>query len=291
MNRSQFNPPPRVMNQADLDSVARRHGTGCRKLKETALHESAHALAAIIYKRSSVMVILRPDGVGKIWYYPRSISNHGELYEEAVISWCGLTAEQAIQDDAGDVVDNAAKSDHFNATNEAAEYAAECLELPPPWLRVWCKSRSPKQRVALAKRVEQLAIQSSLRDSRTLVCNYWPLIEEMAYVSLRDCKDGLHWWTDLQLDWVHQRIAEIDSGKQARKTAYPRPAWLRKVGGVRKNRDLLATSRGLVASIGDIKANDVLPASNLLRDGIAALEASMPKASECDFLAGFYFGD
>jgi hypothetical protein len=261
-------------------------------MKAVVLHESAHALAAIIFKRPCVMITFGSDGAGKTRYYPRSVSNHGDLYEEAVISWSGLTAEQAIQGDSdGFTVDTAAKSDHFNATNEAAEYAAECLELPPPWLRDWCRSLSPKQRSTFSKRVERRAIKESLRDSRTLVCNYWPLIEEMAYVALRDSKDGLHWWTGPELDWVRQRIAEIDSGKQARKTAYQRPKWLRTVGAVRKSKFLLQLCRGLVARIGDIKANDALRASCRLRNESAALKASMPVVTVEELMAGMDFSD
>ena len=239
---------------SDLDFVGKKHGTGRRTMRACAVHESAHALAAIIFKRPHVLTSIRADGAGKTWTHDRYDSNFGSLYEDAVISWCGVAAEQVLNGAANDVLDDEAQSDHANAMSESAEYAAECLELPPPWLRDWHQSRAPKQLAALARRLEHWAVKESLRDSRTLVCNYWPLIEEMAYVALRDSKNGVYSWTGqpCAIDWVHQRVAEIDSGKQARKTAYPRPKWLRNIGGGRKNKDLFQTSRGLSGRILEI---------------------------------------
>lgn len=249
MSRHYFNPPPRITAMADLNNVARTHSTEWQTVKEVALHESAHALAAIIFKRQCVMTIIRSNGVGKTWYYPRPMSNHGELYEEAVMSFCGLAAEQLVQCEGSDVVPDAAQGDLYGANAEVSEYAARCIESPPPRIKDWLLSRSPKQLAVLEKRVENHALKDSLRDSRTLVYNYWPLIEEMAFAALRDSKDGLHFWTGARLDWVCQRVAEIDVGKQVRKTAYPRPKWLRKVGGERKNKDLLRKGRELSARI------------------------------------------
>ena len=43
---------------------------------------------------------------------------------------------------------------------------------------------------------------------------------ELAYVALRDSSDGVYSWTGQPsaIDWVHQRLAEIDTGKQVKKT-------------------------------------------------------------------------
>ena len=222
MSRYQFDPPPRIKTMADLDCVARTHAPTCQAIRAAAVHESAHALAAIIFKRPSVMVILRSDGAGKTWYYPVT-ETVVSLYREAVISFCGVVAEQVIQGTAKDIVSDAALSDHANAMSEVGDCAAAFMKSAPLDLREWVQTLSLKKRAALAQRAQDKVGKDALRTSRTLVRKYWPLIGEMAYVSLRDSKDGLHWWVGQPLDWVHQRIAEIDSDKQARKTANPRP--------------------------------------------------------------------
>lgn len=199
-------------------------------MKVVALHESAHALAAIMFKRPTVMVILREDGAGKTWYYPIK-DTVASLYEEAVISFCGVVVEQVMQCSAKDIINDAALSDHANAMNESAECVAVHMESVPPDMREWAQSLSPKQRAALKDRAEDQVGKDALRASQILVRKYWPLIEEMAYVVLRDSNDRVHWWTGPPLDWVRQRVAEIDSGKQTRKTAYRRPKWLKKIGG------------------------------------------------------------
>jgi hypothetical protein len=220
MTRYQFDPPPRIKTMADLDCVARTHAPTCQAIRAAAVHESAHALAAIIFKRPSVMVILRSDGAGKTWYYPVT-ETVASLYREAVISFCGVVAEQVIQGTAKDIVSDAALSDHANAMREVGDCAAAFMKSAPLDLREWAQSLSPKKRAALKQKAEDKVGKNSLRESRALVRKYWPLIVEMAYVALRDSKEGVHWWVGQPLDWVRQRIAEIDAGKQARKLPIP----------------------------------------------------------------------
>lgn len=261
MSRYQFTPPPRITQMSDLDTVAKKPGIDWRALRACAVHECAHAVAAIIFKRPHVVTIIRADGAGKTWTHDGYDSNFGSLYEDAVISWCGVAAEQVLNGASNDVLDDEVHSDHANAIHESAEYVAKFMELPPPWMQDWLRARTPKQLAALARKAVDKICTDSRRDSRSLVCTYWPLIEEMAYVALRDSGDGVYSWTGQPraLDWVNQRVTEIDSGKRLRKTAYPRPKWLRNIGGERRNRDLLQTSRGLSDRISTHSANGTGP--------------------------------
>jgi len=87
-------------------------------------------------------------------------------------------AEQVLNGAANDVLDDEVQSDHANAMRESAEYAAGCMDSPPSCMLDWLRARTPTQ-LAARRAVDKICTDSR-RDSRTLVCIYWPLIEEMA---------------------------------------------------------------------------------------------------------------
>jgi len=88
------------------------------------------------------MVILRRDGAGKTWYYTVT-ETVASLYSEAVISFCGVVAEQVIQGTAKDIVSDAALSDHANAISEIEQCAAAFMKSAPLDLRNWAQRVNP----------------------------------------------------------------------------------------------------------------------------------------------------
>jgi hypothetical protein len=192
------------------------------------------------------MCIVKPDGSGKTRFYPPSLENHGEFLEEAIISRAGLTGEQVANcDPDGSHVAAEAMGDYQQSIQEATTYAQEWMNCPPPHLADKIAKFSPQRRIRGIAILKNLSIRESQRCARVLVCEFWPLIEEMAYVALRDLEQNCVWWTGDSRQWVERRVAEIDAGDTRRKTAIRRPDWLKRTAGSKKSKEQLAAVRSL----------------------------------------------
>ena len=241
-----FAPPGRV-TRADLLALAKGYPKDTLK---TALHESAHAAAAIAYGYREVLT--RLDGEhGRTQYLdPPGPVNYAELLEDAIIGQAGVVAEQVIQRKPRAYIPPEAESDQHGARANTRLYAEEIMRDSRAPLRAQFAALHPLQRDIEDGRLCAEANKLARCIAETLVARYWHLIAMMGFVAMRDHQAPYGvFWEAKRLVWVEDCLWAANLQRHETSTAWKLPAWLRHSASQEVNNRYFQQSLGLRARI------------------------------------------
>jgi len=243
MKIQKFKEPPLISSMSQLEGQA--CGPHPRAMVNAAIHESAHALADILFDRPAIRIIVCEDGTGKTWSLPPVPDNAGTDFQDSVNHFVGVFTEKVICGSRNREIEPLAERDFHHAHAYAVSYADWSV------LRIAdFKTLSERQQAMQRKRYIDAAICRSHAVAAVIVYRYIGLVAQMAYVTLRDSFQRMYDWSGDSRKWAEAQIERIDScplGK--RKTVHPMPENIKKLGRKRTGIEQLAVAREIRAEI------------------------------------------